>query len=62
LYIHPSGKTALIPGASLGIGATFVCTLVARGMYVILVARSQEKLHTLANEISGQFKEEGGDT
>lgn len=49
------GKTALITGASSGIGATFARTLAAKGMNVILVARSEEKMHTLANEIVGQF-------
>lgn len=49
------GKTALITGASSGIGATFARTLAARGMNVILVARSEEKLHALANEVAEQF-------
>lgn len=38
------GKTALITGASSGIGATFARVLAPKGMHVILVARSEEKL------------------
>jgi uncharacterized protein len=45
------GKTALITGASSGIGAAFAYELAARGMNVVLVARSEEKLHTLAQDI-----------
>ena len=48
-------KTALITGASSGIGSTFAQVLAAKGMNVILVARNEERLRTLATEISGQF-------
>ncbi len=46
------GKTALITGASSGLGLTFAHTLAERGMNVILVARSEERLRTLAKEIA----------
>ncbi len=48
------GKTALVTGASSGIGEAFVRTLAARGMTVILVARSGERLATIADELTQQ--------
>lgn len=51
-----TGKTALVTGASSGIGAAFARELGRRGMSVILVARSEGKLRTLAAEIEHQSK------
>ena len=49
------GKTALITGASSGIGLAFAHALAARKMHVVLVARSQERLHALATQLSEQY-------
>src|SRR5208337_3026335 len=49
-------KTALITGASSGIGKAFAETLAAKGANVILVARSRDKLRSLASEIKKQSK------
>ncbi len=47
-----AGKTVLITGASSGIGAVTALHLAKEGMKVILVARRQEKLDTLAERIN----------
>ena len=49
------GKTALITGASSGIGYTFALVLANRGMNVVLVARSEERLRTLAPQLSDKL-------
>ena len=48
------GKTALITGASSGLGMQFASRLAALGCHVILVARREEALAKLKQELEGR--------
>jgi hypothetical protein len=49
-------QTALITGASGGIGAAFAQELASRQMNLVLVARSKDKLQQLASKLQEQYK------
>jgi uncharacterized protein len=53
--MHYVGKTALITGASSGIGESFAHELAERKMNLILVARSEGKLQALATQLRDRY-------
>lgn len=48
-------STAMITGASKGLGAAFAKELAGRGMNLVLVARSIDTLHDLADSLGAQY-------
>lgn len=50
-----AGKTAVITGASAGIGVEFAHQLAARGANLVLVARREDRLATLSQELRTEY-------
>ena len=50
------GNWAIVAGASQGLGAEYAYELAARGLNLILIARREELLKSLANQLSEKYK------
>jgi short-subunit dehydrogenase len=50
-----AGKTALVTGASSGLGADFARQLASRGASLVLVARREDQLRAVAAEIEKEY-------
>jgi Short-chain dehydrogenases of various substrate specificities len=53
---HKYGSTALVAGASEGIGAAFATCLAAEGMDLVLIARRLKPLQQLADLLENKYK------
>ncbi|MDH5782367.1 MAG: glucose 1-dehydrogenase [Candidatus Bathyarchaeota archaeon] len=49
------GQTAIVTGASSGLGVTFVETLAERGVNLVIAARRYEKLVKVAEDLSSKY-------
>jgi 17beta-estradiol 17-dehydrogenase / very-long-chain 3-oxoacyl-CoA reductase len=55
LDIKKFGEWALVTGSTDGIGKAYAIELAKRGLNVILISRTKEKLEQVANEIQSKY-------
>lgn len=55
-FLQRYGSWAIVAGASEGLGAEYAKGLAARGLNLILVARREELLHSLADRLAEDYK------
>lgn len=53
--MHINGKTAIVTGASSGIGEATARLLASKGAKVVLAARNEERLKRLESEVAGSY-------
>ncbi|XP_007885841.1 very-long-chain 3-oxoacyl-CoA reductase-A [Callorhinchus milii] len=58
LAVERCGRWAVVTGATDGIGKAYAKELAKRGMNIVLISRSQEKLDQVASDIKDKFKVE----
>jgi short-subunit dehydrogenase len=56
MFFDYRGSTALVTGASKGLGAVFAEALAERGMNLVLVARSTDELNALSTHLYAKYK------
>ena len=54
-YFDLKGRTAIITGCSTGLGVQMAKALANQGANIVALARRQDKIEAVANEIKEQF-------
>jgi uncharacterized protein len=56
LPVEQPGSTAVVTGGSSGIGAAIARALAGRGWRLVLLARNEERLRAVADEVGGEYE------